>query len=94
MDEEDLDSWYEERKERITEFYNQQLRKADLKLKPQKRPVAHEKLKNSYEKQLKSLHAQYEKRAEKMINGNLKKHFFWHRVNMIFSNIKNKIKKE
>lgn len=94
MDEEDLDSWYEESKDRITEFYNLQLKKADMKLKPEKRQSAHEKLKQSYEKKLKKLHANYEKKAERMINSGLKKHFFWHRVNMIFSKIKNKMKKE
>ena len=94
MDEEDLDTWYEERKDWLTEQYNLQLRKADSKLKPEKRRVAHEKLKSAYELKLKKLQSDYEKKAEKIINGNLKKHFFNHRLNMILKYVRSKFKKE
>ena len=130
MDLEDVDAWYEEQKESITEKYLAKLRKFEDRLKQdmekknrkkpldegkkdnsqppsntspsqqvqkekqepnantneeyhKKRAILHDTLKHEYLARMKKLHEEYTERSQKGIDQNLKKHFFWHRVDML-----------
>jgi uncharacterized membrane protein YheB (UPF0754 family) len=73
MDEEEIEAWYEEQKEKLTEKYRADIAKS-------KNP---EKLKVNYTTALKSLQRKYEKRSEKKINSNLKAYFRSYRINRL-----------
>jgi hypothetical protein len=77
MDEEEIDLWYEEQKEKLTEKYRKNIEKS-------KNP---EKLKKKYESSIHSLHNKYEKLSDKTIKFNLHRFFFKHRLNMLIKKI-------
>jgi hypothetical protein len=73
MDEEEIEAWYDEQKDRITEQYRLKIDKVKNK----------EKLKKDYLKKIDALHKKYEQISQKTTNKNLKWFFFNHRLNMI-----------
>jgi hypothetical protein len=68
MEEEDIETWYEEQKDRLTEKYRLRVDKVKKEDK--------EKLKTEYLKNLNSLHAKYENMSKKTSDSNLKRFFF------------------
>jgi len=98
MDLEDIDSWYEEKKAALEEKYLENVKKIDSKKtfpillevkkdtkieKNKSIESAKEKLKKKFEKDMVSLHKEYEKKSKKVINKNLKNHFSKHRIDML-----------
>ena len=73
MDLEEIDSWYEEKKEALAEKYKKSLAQGKNS----------EKAKKEFEKSFARLHKKYENISDKGIKKELKSHFFWHRVAMI-----------
>jgi len=93
MDIEDIDTWYEDKKELLTEKYNKTLKKKEKKQRIPKdekdadvvkkiRENLRLKLKAKYLVKMKKLHRRYDKKIKKKLNQNLKKHFFKHRITM------------
>ena len=88
MDEEEIELWYDEEKEKLTEKYKQDIVKGKDK----------EKLKKDYLRKLDALRNQYEKISESKSKSNLKSLFFNHRLKMLkeklmkpFADLKEKI---
>jgi hypothetical protein len=75
MEEEDIDTWYEEQKDKFTEKYRQKVDKAKTEEK--------EKLKNEYLKHLGALRAKYENISKQTSESNLKRFFFSYRLNVL-----------
>ena len=73
MDPEEVDFWYEEQKERLTDEYQSKLRTS-------KNP---EKLKKEFLKSMKDLHIKYEQSSDKSVKSNLTRHFRNHKINML-----------
>ncbi len=73
MDEEEIDAWYEERKDKLTERYRQKIDKSKDK----------EKLKKDYRSKMEALHRQYEKISANTSDSNLRWFFFNYRLNVL-----------
>ncbi len=73
MDEEEIEAWYDEQKEKLTDEYRKKIDKT-------KNPEA---LKKPYLKAMGKLHKKYESLSNKNTKGNLRKHFFNHRIAML-----------
>lgn len=90
MDEEEIETWYDEQKERLTEKYRLLIEKAKNK----------EKIEKEFRKELDKLHKKYERLSDKTIKRNLERFFFNYRLEKIkkkifmpFIQIKEKFKK-
>ncbi|MFH2020657.1 MAG: hypothetical protein ABIJ34_04535 [archaeon] len=63
MDSEELDSWYEAKKDMLTEKYEMKFQKGN-----------HERLSKEFAGELDSLHKEYEKRSMKITSHDLRRH--------------------
>ena len=77
MDEEEIDLWYDEKKDRLTQDYRAKIDKT-------KTP---DKLKKRYQKEMQNLHKQYESLSEKKITSGLKTFFLKHSINKLKSKL-------
>ncbi len=77
MDEEEIDLWYEEQKDRLTENYRKKIDKSKNR----------EKIKQNYNKALATLHKKYERISDKTIKHNLARFFFNYRFEKLKKNI-------
>ncbi|MEM2130942.1 MAG: hypothetical protein QXR96_00310 [Candidatus Woesearchaeota archaeon] len=73
MDEEEIENWYEEEKEKLTEYYKIKIEKSKFK----------EKLEKEFIKKLDDLHKKYEYLMNKSIKKNLKIFFLNYRLEKI-----------
>lgn len=83
MEVEEIEAWYDEEKEKLTEDYKIRLEKGG-------RP---DKLKRQYLKRLDSLHREYESKCKRSIDFGLKKYFAGHRLKMVKDKIMSPIAK-
>jgi hypothetical protein len=82
MDIEDIDSWYDEEKEKLSEKYLIRLKKADGIKDESKRRRKHDLLAKEYTLHLKRLNDSYSSSSGKTLDKDLKKFFFWHKIKM------------
>ncbi|NTV22924.1 MAG: hypothetical protein HGA85_00925 [Nanoarchaeota archaeon] len=73
VEEDDLEVWYDEQKDKLTEDYRKRFEKSRHR----------EWLKKFYLSRMRSLHREYESRQANRISWQLKMHFFIHRMKMI-----------
>ncbi len=96
MDIEDIDSWYDDKKEAITAAYHKKLKKADedfakklLNTKKEDKDAVykelnqkHDSLKKEYDRNMDRLHSDYDKKIKEKLKSNLKLHFMRHRIRL------------
>ena len=83
MDADEIDAWYEEQKDKLTEDYRKKIEKA-------RNP---DKLKNSYVASMNQLHKKYESLSYSNVSSGLRKHFFRHRLDMVRQKISGPVEK-
>ena len=94
MDADEIERWYEDQKEKLTDNYLMKLNKIDKSLSNEESKLKkHEIVKKQYQRAMKVLHSKYEKKADACIKSNLKKHAMHLKINSIMSKIKDKIPK-
>ena len=83
MDDEELDTWYEEEKEKITSEYRKNIGKSEKS----------EIYRKKYDKAFADLHRRYELKSKKKISLSVRNFFIKHRIKMITDRLLIPIKK-
>jgi hypothetical protein len=73
MDEEEIDAWYEDQKEKLTENYRKKIEKSKNK----------ESLKDHYNRSIENLHKKYERLSGDNTRHNLERFFFNYRFDKL-----------
>jgi len=94
MDTEDIDQWYEDEKEKLTQAYRTKISKIKFHMDNEKDEgkfnayvKTKTKLKEKFTRQIDSLHTKYEKKMKSNLDSGLMLHFLKHRWHMFVKKI-------